>query len=52
MSDTQARVEWMPRKRVWRVIKNQGEKDVPAGDYASRKQAEQRLQEITAQPTH
>jgi hypothetical protein len=49
MTESQGRLEWMPRKKVWRVVKSLGEREVPAGDFASRKQAEQRLQEITAE---
>ena len=43
---TIGRVDWMPRKKVWRVILYQGKKDVPFGDFASVEEAKSKLQSM------
>jgi len=38
----------MPRKKVWRVIWYKGAADIPAGDYPTKKEAEDALRELVA----
>ncbi|GAI65502.1 unnamed protein product, partial [marine sediment metagenome] len=45
---TLGRVDWMPRKKVWRVIWYKGAADIPAGDYPTKKEAEDALREFVA----
>jgi len=45
---TLGRVDWMPRKKVWRVIWYKGAADIPAGDYPTKKEAEDALRELVA----
>jgi len=40
------RIDWMPRKKVWRVIWYQGLKDIPKGDYNSRAIAYAKLHDL------
>ena len=43
---TKGRIDWMPRKKVWRVIQYKGKSDIPIGDYATKEQAVARLREL------
>lgn len=45
---TLGRVDWMPRLKVWRVIWYKGAADVPAGDYPTKKEAEDALRKLVA----
>lgn len=40
------RVDWMPRKKVWRVIWYRGRQNIPMGDYPTREKAWTRLHEL------
>ena len=42
------RVDWMPRKKVWRVIQYKGAVDIPAGDYPTKEEAEDALRVLVA----
>ena len=46
---SRGRIDWMSRKRVWRVIKYVGFKDVKIGDYPDRESATKKLIEIVNQ---
>ena len=45
---TLGRVDWMPHNKVWRVIWYKGAADIPAGDYPTKKEAEDALRELVA----
>ncbi len=45
---TLGRVDWMPRLKIWRVIRYKGAADIPAGDYPTKKEAEDALRELVA----
>jgi len=45
---TFGRGDWMPRKKVWRVIWYKGAADIPAGDSPTRKEAEDALRKLIA----
>jgi len=48
---TLGRVDFMPRKKVWRVIWYKGAADIPAGDYPTKEEAEDALRELVARGT-
>ncbi|MDP2730129.1 MAG: HNH endonuclease [Dehalococcoidales bacterium] len=43
---TFGRLDWMPQKKVWRVIWYKGKRDIPSGDYPTREEAEGRLRDL------
>ena len=40
------RIDWMTKKKVWRVIRYSGQRDIKDRDFANREDAVRRMREI------